>query len=124
MVNGQSAIETNPDVQPINAGGKVQAERIVETQIVIPDVFMKHPDKSVTIYFTVGKDGKTRDIFFKDDYATYYKNESRRLLRYFVFDPAKKNNVTVDAYGSLTFNFSPAKYKTYLKERNRNKINI
>lgn len=124
LCEAQVNIETVPDVLPVNIGGKKQVEKVVQTQMNMPDVFLKHPDKEVIIYFTVTKEGKVKDIFFKEELATFYKNESKRLLRYFIFEPAKKNNLNVEAYGSLTFMFSPSKYKSYLKERNRTKLSI
>ena len=119
----QINIEASPDVQSVNVGGKSQIEQVIKTQMNIHQTLLKAPDQDVIIYFTVTKDEKIQDVFFKDNYGAYYKKETRRLLNYFMFESAKKNNVNVDGYGSLTINFNAVKYKTYLKERNKYKLN-
>jgi TonB family protein len=92
--------------------------------MIIPDKFMKLEDKEVTIFFTVTKEGKVLDPFFKEKYESYYQTEAKRLLKYFLFEPAKQSNVILEAYGSLTFNFAPSKYKSWIKERNKYKVTI
>lgn len=123
ILNSQVKIEPYPHSAPINVGGKDQLDQVVRTQMQLPTQFA-NAEQSVTIYFTVTKEGKVLDPFFKEEYLKYYQKESRRLLRYFTFTPAQLSNVNVDAFGSLTFNFSGSKYKTLLKERNKYKVNV
>jgi TonB family protein len=123
-LNAQVNVETNPEVAPVNVGGKNQAEQIYRTQLTIPEPLLKAGDKDVTIYFTVSKEGKVNAPFFKEEYSKPYRDESKRILRYFLFEPAKTSNVAVDAYGSLTLPFNAAKYKTWTKERNKYKLNL
>lgn len=123
FLQSQIKIEMNPHVPPTNLGGKNQLEQVERTQMLMPAQFA-NAEQAVTIYFTVTKDGKVVDPFFKDEYLNYYQKESKRLLRYFLFEPAKLSNVAVDAYGSLTFNFNGSKYKSLLKERNKYKVSL
>ncbi len=122
-LKSQIKIEAEPDTPPTNTGGKTQLEQLVKTQMQMPTQFT-NAEKEATIFFTVTKEGKVVDPFFKEEYLNFYQKECKRLLRYFIFEPAKKSNVIVDAYGSLTFNFSGSKYKTNLKERNKYKLNF
>lgn len=109
---------------PQNTGGKKQLDHVVKTQMIIPEKYLKTEDKEVIIFFTVTKEGKVLNPFFKDKYDAYCEAEAKRLLKYFLFEPAKKGEVAVEAFGSLTFNFSPSKYKQWLKERNKYKVNL
>lgn len=120
----QINIEANPDIQSVNIGGKNQMEHIIKTQLIIPEHILKLEDKEVTIYFTVTKNAEVFTPFFKEEYPDFYKSEAKRLLRYFIFEPAKKASANVDAYCSLTISFSAKKYKLYLKERNKYKLNL
>ncbi|MGZ3883047.1 MAG: energy transducer TonB [Bacteroidia bacterium] len=123
-VKAQVTIDPNPETAPANIGGKSQAEQIFRMELNIPEPLLKAGDKECTIYFTVTKDGKVITPFFKEAYPDAYQSECKRILRYFVFEPAKTTNVAVDAYGSLTVPFIPAKYKTWTKERNKYKLNL
>lgn len=112
-------IELTPEIPPTNIGGKLQLDRLIYTQLIVPPKLIWVDDKLVTIYFTVTKEGKVLDPFFKDKYETYYQTESKRLLNLLLFEPAKIGSAIVDAYGSLTFTFNGEKYKESLKERKK-----
>jgi TonB family protein len=115
----QVKVETNPDPAPVNIGGKKQLDHIIYTQLVVPPKLIWVDDKAVTIYFTVTKDGRAIDPFFKDNYEEYYKNESKRILNFLLFEPGKVGGVNVDAYGSITMIFNGERYKESLKERKK-----
>lgn len=117
-INAQK-IELVPEIPPVNYGGKTQLERLVYTQLVVPPKLIWVDDKIVTIYFTVSKDGKVSDPFFKDEYDLYYQNESKRLLNLLLFEPARIGSTTIDAFGSITITFNGEKYKESLKERKK-----
>lgn len=108
--------------QPV--GGKGQIEQVMRTQMIIPTKLMRAEDKDVTIFFTVTKEGKVRDPFFKDKPGAFYEGEAKRLLNYFLFEPGKQGSATVETFGSVTFNFSPDKYKQWTKERNAYKVKL
>ena len=124
FMKAQLNIEANPETPPLNIGGKPQLEQILKNQMYIAKPYIETPDKEVSIYFTVNKVGKVSDAFFKEEFSNFYRDETKRLLRYFLFEPAKKSNHTVDAYGSLTILYSGSKYKSYLKERNKYKLKL
>jgi TonB family protein len=124
FIKAQVNIEPNPETPPVNYGGKPQLEQILRTQQYIAGPYIETPDKEVSIYFTVTKTGKVQDSFFKEEYSNFYKDEIKRLLRFCVFEPAKKSSHTVDAYGSLSILFSGKNYKTYLKDRKKTKLNL
>lgn len=117
-VNAQK-IELTPEIPPTNIGGKAQLDRLIYTQLIVPPTLIWVDDKLVTIYFTVTKEGKMMDPFFKDKYDKYYENESKRLLNLLLFEPAKIGTTIVDAFGSITMTFNGAKYKESLKERKK-----
>jgi TonB family protein len=124
IMSSQEVIKESLIVPPQNVGGKPQLDHIVKTQLIIPDKLLKAEDKDVNIFFTVTKEGKVINPFFKERYGELYEKEALRLLKYFLFEPAKQSNVAVEAFGSLTFNFSATKYKSWVKERNKYKINL
>jgi TonB family protein len=115
----QVKVEANPDTPPVNIGGKKQLEHLIYTQLIVPPKLIWVDDKMVTIYFTVTKEGRAIDPFFKDNYEDYYKNESKRILNFLLFEPGKIGGVNVDAYGSITMVFNGEKYKESLKERKK-----
>jgi protein TonB len=115
----QVKVEVNPNTPPVNIGGKAQLEHIIYTQLYVPPKLIWVDDKAVTIYFTVTKEGRGIDPFFKDNYEDYYKNESKRILNFLLFEPGKIGGVNVDAYGSITMVFNGEKYKESLKERKK-----
>lgn len=123
-LNAQIKIEINPETPPVNIGGKTQLEHVVRTQQFITPTFIWREEKNVTIFFTVNKEGEVLEPFFKEKHEGFYEEESKRLLKYFQFDAARIGGKTVDAYGSLTFNFSGPKYDAAVKERKKFKKNI
>ncbi len=123
-LNAQVKIELNPDPAPINIGGKKQLDHLIYTQLIVPPKLIWVNDKIVTIYFTVTKEGKAIDPFFKDNYDTYYQTESKRILNLVLFEPGKIGGIYVDSYGSLTMVFNGEKYKESLKERKKLKSNL
>ncbi len=123
-LSAQIKIEVNPETPPINIGGKTQLEHIVKTQQYITPTFIWREEKNVTIFFTVTKDGDVIEPFFKEKYEGFYEEESKRLLKHFQFEPARIGGKSVDAYGSLTFNFSGPKYDAAVKERKKFKKNV
>ena len=122
--SAQVKIELNPDPPPINIGGKKQLDHLIYTQLIVPPKLIWVDDKMVTIYFTVTKDGKAIDPFFKDKYDAYYETESKRILNFVLFEPGKIGGINVDSYGSLTMTFNGEKYKESLKERKKLKSNL
>jgi TonB family protein len=123
QLNAQVKVET-PDTPPVNIGGKPQLDHVIYTQLIVPPKLIWVDDKLVTIYFTVTKDGRAIDPFFKDNYDAYYQNESKRILNFLLFEPGKIGGVTVDSYGSVTMTFNGEKYKESLKERKKLKSNL
>ena len=124
QLNAQVKVELNPDTPPVNIGGKVQLDHVIYTQLIVPPKLIWVDDKLVTIYFTVTKDGKAIDPFFKDTYDAYYQTESKRILNFLLFEPGKVGGIIVDAYGAVTMVFNGEKYKESLKERKKLKSNL
>ena len=118
-LTSQIKVESHTDTPPSNIGGKTQLEYVIYTQLFVPPKLIWVDDKTVTIYFTVTKEGKAIDPFFKDAYDTYYQSESKRILNFLLFEPGKIGGVTVDSYGSITMVFNGEKYKESLKERKK-----
>jgi protein TonB len=123
-LNAQVKVELNPDTPPVNIGGKKQLDHLIYTQLIVPPKLIWVDDKLVTIYFTVTRDGKAIDPFFKETYDTYYQTESKRLLNFVLFEPGKIGGINVDSYGSLTLVFNGERYKESMKERKKLKSNL
>ena len=123
-LNAQVKVELNPDTPPVNIGGKKQLDHLIYTQLIVPPKLIWVDDKVVTVYFTVTKEGKAIDPFFKDNYDAYYQTESKRILNFVLFEPGKVGGVIVDSYGSLTMVFNGEKYKESLKERKKLKSGL
>lgn len=123
-LNAQVKVELNPDTPPVNIGGKKQLDHLIYTQLIVPPKLIWVDDKLVTIYFTVTKDGKAIDPFFKDNYDAYYQTESKRILNFVLFEPGKIGGINVDSYGSLTMTFNGERYKESMKERKKLKSNL
>lgn len=117
----QAQIVPDPDIKPQNIGGKEQLDHIIKTQLYISPSNIWKEEKTITIYFTVTKEGKAHSPFFKEKHETFYEEESKRMLGYFEFNPALKGAIPVDAYGSLSFTFNGNKYDESLKERKKMK---
>lgn len=114
----QEKIETVVDkpAQPI--GGKLDVDFVFQSQVIYPEnLLKKNTSQDVAIYFTVSSDGTVKDIEFKQDYLEEFKTEAKRLLRYFIFNPATISNVNVASQSFLVFKFSPETYKKYTKKR-------
>jgi len=118
-LHSQIKVESQPDTPPVNIGGKAQLDHVIYTQLIVPPKLIWVDDKLVTIYFTVTKEGKAIDPFFKDDYDTYYQTESKRILNFLLFEPGKIGGINVDSYGAITMVFNGEKYKESLKERKK-----
>ncbi len=119
--SAQTKSELNPETPPVNIGGKLLFDHTVKTQLFINPNYIWKDEKNVTVFFTVSKEGKVSNPFFKEQYDAFYTNECKRMLNYFEFEPAVLNGKKVDAYASLTFNFNGSKYDESLKERKKNK---
>lgn len=114
----QEKIETAVDVQAKTKGGKGDVDYVFQSQVIYPEVLLKQKKaEDVAIYFTVTSKGEVRDIEFKQAYEEAFKAEARRLLRYFIFEPAKLGNVPVASSSFLVFKFNPDAYKKYTKNR-------
>ncbi len=118
-LQAQVKVEANPDPAPVNIGGKAQLDHVIYTQLIVPPKLIWVDDKPVTIYFTVTKEGKAIDPFFKDNYDAYYQTESKRILNFLLFEPGRVGGITVDSYGAVTMIFNGEKYKESLKERKK-----
>lgn len=123
-LHSQVKVESAPDTPPVNIGGKKQLDHVIYTQLIVPPKLIWVDDKLVTIYFTVTKEGKAVDPFFKETYDTYYQTESKRILNFLLFEPGKIGGVNVDSYGAITMVFNGEKYKESLKERKKLKSNF
>jgi TonB family protein len=121
---GQEEIGEPLLTPPQPVGGKGQIVQVMKTQMVIPPKFLKAEDKDVTIFFTVTKEGKVLNPFFKEKFGNFYEGEVRRLLNYFLFEPGKQGGATVETFGYVSFNFSADKYKQWVKERNSYKVKL
>ncbi len=120
-LNAQVNIFPTPEKPPVNVGGKAQLDHIIKTQLYIAPNYIWKEEKNVTIFFTVTKEGKVLDPFFKEKQDAFYENECRRMLNFFIYEPARQGLVNVDAFGSLTINFSGPKYDESVKERKKMK---
>jgi TonB family protein len=114
----QEKIETMVDkpAQPI--GGKLDVDYVFQSQVIYPEnLLKKNIGQDVAIYFTVLSDGSIQDIEFKQEYKEEFKSEAKRLLRYFIFNPATIGNVKVASQSFLVFKFDPPSYKKITKSR-------
>ncbi|MES2568305.1 MAG: energy transducer TonB [Bacteroidota bacterium] len=108
--------EVDKPAQPV--GGKLDVDYVFESQVIYPvNLLKKKASADVAIYFTVLADGSVKDIEFKNDYKEEFKNEAKRLLRYFIFTPSTIGNVSVASQSFLVFKFNPDTYKKYTKKR-------
>lgn len=118
LAMAQEKIETAVDVPAKAKGGKEDVEYVFQTQVIYPDDMLKQKKaEDVAVYFTVGPKGDISQIEFKQAYDEAFKAEARRLLRYFIFEPAKISNVPVASTSFLIFKFNPDTYKKYTKAR-------
>ena len=106
----QEKIETTVDkpAQPI--GGQLDLDYVFQSQVIYPENLLKNKiSQDVAIYFIVSADGSVKNIEFK--------NEAKRLLRYFLFSPATIGNVNVASQSFLVFKFNVDTYKKFTKAR-------
>jgi TonB family protein len=115
---GDERLESVVDVPAQPVGGKADVDHVFQSQVIYPDNLLKKKvAEDVAIYFTVAANGSVKDIEFKQPYQEEFQKEARRLLRYFIFTPAKIGNVNVASQSFLIFKFSPDTYKKYTKTR-------
>ncbi len=114
----QEKIEATVDVQAQPKGGKSDFDFVFQSQVVYPEnLLKKRVAEDVAVYFTVTANGLVKDIEFKQVYQEEFKAEVKRLLRYFLFEPAKIGSVNVASQTFLVFKFNPDTYKKYTKNR-------
>ncbi len=114
----QERIETTVDKPAQPVGGKSDVDYVFQSQVIYPaNLLKKNISADVAVYFTVTSDGSVKDIEFKQEYKEEFKTEAKRLLRYFIFNPATIGNKKVASQSFLVFKFSPETYRKYTKAR-------
>lgn len=114
----EERIETNYSVSSHVKGGKADFDYVLQSQMIYPvNLLKKNIKADVNVYFVVSADGSIKNIEFKQFYDVAFQNEVKRLLRYFIFEPALLGNKKVASELSLEFKFEPALYKKYTKRR-------
>lgn len=112
----KTAMMVDVPAQPV--GGTNDFNFVVQSQMVYPDNLLKKKvSADVGVYFRVCSNGSVDSIEFKQEYPNEFKVEALRLLRYFLFIPAKIGNVPVASRALLVFKFNPDTYKKYCKTR-------
>lgn len=118
FVIAQEKIETTVDIAAKAKGGKEDVDYVFQSQVIYPDALLKQKKaEDVAIYFTVTSKGEVKDIEFKQAYDDAFKAEARRLLRYFIFEPARIGATPVASTSFLLFKFNPDTYKKFTKAR-------
>lgn len=118
MLSQEERIETNYSVPAHVKGGKADFDYVVKSQMVYPQALLKKGVKAdVIVKFVVSSDGSLKKIDFKENYKPEFQAEVKRLLRYFIFEPALMGNAKVASEMSLEFKFEPATYRKYTKAR-------
>lgn len=114
----QEKIETTVEKQAQPIGGQADVDYVFQSQVIYPEVLLKNKvNQDVAIYFTVSADGSVKNIEFKNEYPVEFRNEAKRLLRYFLFAPATIGGVNVASQSFLVFKFNVDTYKKYTKSR-------
>lgn len=114
----QEKIETTVDKQAQPVGGQADVDYVFQSQVIYPENLLKNKiSQDVAIYFTVFSDGSVKNIEFKNEYPVEFKNEAKRLLRYFIFNPATIGGVNVASQSFLVFKFNVDAYKKFTKTR-------
>ncbi len=114
----QEKIETTVDVAAKARGGKEDVDYVFQSQVIYPEALLKQKiAEDVAIYFTVSSKGEVKDISFKQAYDEAFKEEAKRLLRYFIFEPAKIGATPVASTSFLLFKFNPDSYRKFTKAR-------
>ncbi len=118
FVIAQEKIETTVDIAAKAKGGKEDVDYVFQSQVIYPEALLKQKTaEDVAIYFTVTSKGEVKDIEFKQAYDEAFKAEARRLLRYFIFEPARIGTTPVASSSFLLFKFNPDTYKKFTKTR-------
>jgi protein TonB len=118
LLFSQERVETNFNVASHVKGGKPDLEYVIQSQMVYPPNLLKKGIKAdVTVHFIVSADGSLKNIEFKEVYKEEFQNEVKRLLRYFIYEPALMGDVKVASESSLMIKFEPALYRKYTKSR-------
>lgn len=118
MISQEERIETNYNVPAHVKGGKADFDYVIQSQMVYPQALLKKGIKAnVTVKFVVSSDGSIKNIDFKENYKPEFQSEVKRLLRYFIFEPALMGNAKVASELSMDFKFEPAVYRKYTKAR-------
>lgn len=118
LLFSQERVETNFNVASHVKGGKPDLEYVIQSQMVYPPNLLKKNIKAdVTVHFIVAPDGSLKNIEFNEAYKEEFQNEVKRLLRYFIFEPALMGDAKVASETSLTIKFDPALYRKYTKAR-------
>lgn len=114
----QEKLETTIEKPAQPVGGQLDVDYVFQSQVIYPEKLLKNKvSQDVAIYFTVLTDGSIKDIEFKNEYPQEFKNEAKRLLRYFLFKPATIGNIGVASQSFLVFKFNTETYKKYTKTR-------
>ena len=117
-LSSQERIETDFNVASHVKGGKPDLEHVIQSQLVYPQNLLKKNVKAdVTVHFIVSSNGSLKNIEFKGVYKEEFQNEVKRLLRYFIFEPALMGDAKVASETSITIKFDPALYRKYTKSR-------
>lgn len=114
----QEVLETKVDVPARPKGTNGDFDYVFKSQVIYPEQLLK--DKvaaDVAIYFTVTAAGQVKDVLFKQEYPEAFKTEAKRLLRFYLFEPAKIGNVNVASQTFVVFKFNPDAYKKIIKQR-------
>lgn len=98
-------------------------DQIINEIMIYPDVLLKdNVGDSVSILFTVTKDGLIDNIRLLKESHPLLNQEARRIVQSFPrFRPAVSNGELVPYEYNLTINFSPDDYNAYHKTRESNK---
>ena len=118
VICSQEKIEVTVDVAAKPRGGKEDMEFVFQSQVMYPELLLKQKKaEDVAVYFTVGSKSDVKDPEFKNPYSEDLKAEAKRLIRYFIFEPAKIGTVSVASTSFLIFKFNPDTYKKFTKSR-------
>lgn len=115
---GFAQLEPGLDMPAQNVGGKTEFEHVFHTQLIYPESLLASKTSTdVTVYFTVALDGSINNVMFKQSFAPEFEKEARRLLKFYVFEPAVKDGGKIISQSWLTFKFNAEAYKKICKNR-------
>lgn len=115
---GFAQLEPGLDVPAQNVGGKSEFEHVFQTQLIYPEnLLASKTSTEVTVYFVVATDGSINNVLFKQAFDPAFEKEARRLLRFYVFEPAVKDGGKIISQSWLTFRFNAEGYKKICKNR-------